>query len=954
MEKITEQMIKQKIEENKYRLLSQVEVSDDDYDTLINYTKSKVKYLYMQVLPKPDLMLSLALVQIAIRYYKEGRYWKCFLEEIDEEISTAKQNYLGQIFSKTLYTYGLFELNRETGDIQMYVENIKAHAFVTNYYMEGFYEFAYAYFENNLFRELSEDIEEDLEDLSAFMGYSLGINKDAISSEGGEKRAAKSYRLLKATRAVFAQCDIQTIKSVFYPVLLLIEKYYYDDAVPVLTSNRYEKGFIDWCNRKNAIEEVRKERGTTNRKAYSHRPFISVDVDREKSMLVIPAQKFRNEDCVGTANVCVALNGHVNTYELELYRSFGIYISEEIRIPILGVFNAIDISINTLSEKKYHIGESSYRIFNSAWESIPKFCKGHNYILVKPEINVTWLDEKDLLDYTDMYNQWQYFSAIINDASVCYIGNKPVSIMGEFSYEPIYEQLVEYFEVINKNGKKMCVSRSHPAVSFVVDKNKVRGTALIVNGNKYFVNDVLDKNCYDWPENKTKMAINVLLESLLPTRDGVYEIVLDVPGENSRIICDYLLLARFNCKFDKARYMYRSEACLTICKDKHNVYAIDEQWMCNFEDDDTVQYTIPLCAEFNHVEFNIELDEIYKIRIPVRMFLYGFSLTKMEHLKAEYIWYADLKENVYIKLPGAKKVWAYWGKERYNKSTGTEIADETFRIDISEFVRRIKKEERYRWQYINIEYEDNAIRHVALPPILRNLLVEPYFRLGCIDGEVYTELSIKGEANLFLKAVDSYAGNVIIDGLPIQSGRIVLPEMTTEGLYDLYPYMEEGDEFGFEVITTTLKPLKRIGAVNRSNLVNCRFSIKNVIFQEENLNLEYEYFINVVEKECENVYIGNMNCIKVENGRYDKESIKRLGRVRFVLYQNDEEMKATLQMYSYYDEEWMEPYYDRKGKSIISCDSNLLNKVTDYNRFVELDEDFTEYVINVEKLRRTR
>ena len=98
---ITEQTIVRQIEENEYKLLGQVEISDEDYDVLLNHTKNRAKYAFVQTIIKPDLLLSVAMVQIAIRHYKDGRYWPCFIEELGiDDVSGSKLNYLGQIFSK--------------------------------------------------------------------------------------------------------------------------------------------------------------------------------------------------------------------------------------------------------------------------------------------------------------------------------------------------------------------------------------------------------------------------------------------------------------------------------------------------------------------------------------------------------------------------------------------------------------------------------------------------------------------------------------------------------------------------------------------------------------------------------------------------------------------------------------------------------------------------------------
>lgn len=546
-EEINSQCIEEEILKNKYKLLGQINVIDEDYQKLVKYARARVHNMVIATVPKADLMLSLALVQIAIRHYSEGKFWRCFQDEIGEDFSSAKLNYVGQIFSKTLRTYNLLELHRENNSSQMYVENIKAHAFVTNYYMHGFFDFAYAFFENNLFRELSEDLGEDLVALSQFMETTLSSNRDDVSIDGSARKASKSYRLLKSTRAVFAQCELQSIYSVFYPILLMIDKYYYEGEAPAFPQNRFEIEFLEWCRNRQILENVKHENMSISRRLYSHKPYLKVLVDDERVFLVIPPQKFRNDSCDGKAEVLVTINGYSETKELELYKSFGIFISEEIKIPILDIFDGIEIVVKSLVEKRFRIPASNYIVFNNSWESLGKFSKGHNYLLVKKGIEVTWGEERDLLDSTDVYSLWQYFSVIITENSICYVGNKPLSIIGEFSFEPVFDETIEEFQVFN-DDRMTNVTRTHPGISFVVEKNRLNGTTLIINEKRYFIRDIREKNMYDWPEDKEKMAVNILLENILTEDDGFFDIKIDIPGENIKKVCEYLLMRTFNCK----------------------------------------------------------------------------------------------------------------------------------------------------------------------------------------------------------------------------------------------------------------------------------------------------------------------------------------------------------------------------------------------------------------------
>ena len=955
MESINSQIIEKRIEENNYKLLGQVWVSDSDYDVLIKYVKNKVNNMVRFTIPKPDLMLSVALVQIAIRHYQDGKYWRCFQDEIGEKISSAKLNYIGQIYIKTIRMYGLLLLQREDNSSQMYVENIKAHAFVTNYYMQGFFEFAYAFFENNLFRELSENLSEDLEALSGFMETTLSINKDAIFSGGETRKAAKSYKLLKSTRAVFAQCDFHSLYAVFYPVLTLIDKYYYEGEVPVIPQNRFEVEFVEWC-RNRQIEE-RKKHGYSSviRRAYSHKPFIKIDIERELAMLVIPAQKFRNEECDGEAKVLITVNGYMETKSLELYKSFGIFISEEIKIPILDIFQEINVEISSFSKRTFHFLQNNYRIFNNSWESIPRFLKGHNYLLTKKTENVIWEHEEDLIDSTDVDTNWLYFSANITEDSICYVGKKPLSIIGEFSQEPIFDEIVENFQLLSSNGKNITVTRNHPGISFVVEKQKLNGTALIVNGIRYFVRNINEKTIYEWPENKQRMAVNIILENILSVEDGYYKILLDIPGENTKQVGEYILLRKFNCKLDKEMYIYTDKGHVTIKKDGHTVYFADETWMSVYENDVTAIFEFPITNESKYIEFILLLKgDSYTIRFPIHVFTYGFSPYKMNSEHIDYLWYTELGESLYLSIPGATNVCAYWGKQKQDKYYGEVIDNEMFRIDISEIVCKIKREYKCKWQYINLLYKDGNYRQLPLPAILRNIIVEPFFKFNYENGSMYMNLNIKGKADLYIDIKDYYTQEKIVADRMLVSGRNEFPELSVDGFYDLIPYMEEADEFGLDVVRTDLKYIRGVGCIDMNNLINCRLQIQNILFDEEELYLVYRYFVETTVKEADDVYVGGFFRVQLENGKENWATKKIFGKVRVNIYQKDEEIKFSLVMYSKDEEEWLTPYYDKERNFILGCDNKLLDATKDYDRFVSLDEDLTEYIVDTERLRRIR
>ena len=950
------------LRENNFKLLGQIEISEKDYIELIEFVSAKVKNMYMPTIPNADLMLSLALVQIAIRRYQDGRFWPCFEEEIGYSVPSARLNYIGKIFYKTIKQYNLFIPRMDDGDFQ-YVEYIKAHAFITNYYMQGFYDFSYAYYENNLFRQLnSESIEEDFEDLSSFMETTLKNKNDNIV-ETGSNKATKSYKLLKSTRTTFAICDANTIRKLFLPILKLIDNYFYDDEIPQISKNRYEEGFIEWCRIQDAKNNQKNEKNTRTRKEFSHKPYISVDVDKEFSHIVIPPQKFRDEDCEGHATAIIEVNGYTENIELDVYKSFGLYITEEKHIPIPSIFDSIDITIKTLSEKHYHIPASNYRIFDRQWKYRNRFDIGYNYILVRHGVPTKWENSQDEIDSYDGYRNWNYCSAIINEESIFYVGNKPISIIGEFSAEPIFERKVEHLSAFNKEGNEIVVSREHPAVSFVVEKEKLNGSVLTVNNIKYSVETIKEKICYDWPEDKRKLAISVPLNVILPMEDKQYDVLLDVPGEGNKKLCSYLLVKKFDCRFNKPRYTYDATAMLKIIKGDCLFDITDESWEVESESEKSITYTIPLDMSSEKAELILYLYDEYKITMPIRVFKYGFSETSMKSQRDEYIWYTELKETLYVKLPGAKSVSAYYGKLDMSTFEGILIAPDTFRIDISEFVRKINEDSQITYHYITLEYEDNAKRRLGLPVIYRQTVIKPYFKLF-LDGEVpYIDVDIKGNSNVFVE-IKTLSGDMVVAKKPIANGKNTFPELSKDEYYNFQPFIEESGKFVFNTTREYMQPLYNVGCIDLDNLEKCELIIKTLSAEENILPLNYEYHLNLIKKEDEITYIGSLIGFKIEshskNGRarYEKDSEgkavrKKLGKVHAFVTRIEDELNVSLQVFSYDDEDWYSMYYDKSTKSLVHIDDPVLSS-KEIDRFIELDEFSanTTFDIDISRIRK--
>ena len=954
--------ILQDLKVNRVSLLGQIRISAEEYRILLRYTKNRLSNLEIGHIVPTDILLSVALVQIAIRNYGDEKYWYCISRETGVYLSTQKLSYVGRIFLKTVHTLDLFTLTNERGANQQYVENIKAHAFVTNAYLQRFFEFSAAYYERNLFRDLSPDIRDDLEDLAAFMRTTLSDDGDTIIERDQLSKTAKFYRLLKSTRSVFAYAGPDSVYDLFYPCLQLLDKFFYDDIRPQKPVDRFEEGFLKWCDseEKKAME---KSNGARNvRTLASRKPYLSVSVYSESISIVIPPQKFRPDACDGAVSVTVTVNGRSITNRLSLYRSFGIYVSEELRVPIQSLFDEVDICISALAEKRLRIPAQDYRIFNPSWNSIPKLRPGQNHLLVKKALPVECQQSKDLIESSECSRKWDSYSFSISDESVIFLNGRPLSIVGEYSPDPVFENPIQSFSVKDNEGHPVVSAECHPLVSFLVDQKKLHGTALLINAKRFPLESISEKSYFRWPKDPSLYVVSVDLASVLPLKDGGYQVILDVPSDPPKSICEYLILRDFQCSIDKDLYIYDQNAALFVLERQHAVTATGEGWRL-LPSNVGKQFSVPLRSEDDQISFQI--DNTYWINLPIHVFRYGFSQKEMRTDRPEYLWYADLGETLYLMLPGASSA-----KIRYSGPVGvryapcTKYAENCFRADLSGIKHSIHSGKNQTWHELTIIQNTGGTEsEIPLPSVLRKLDISPYFRLQFRDGVICCNVErILGDAAAFLTVVETETDIIAADSVPITVGNNPIPGLSTGVLYRLQPYMEESDEFGFLSEKTPLAEIAKTSAEDWDHLEGCELSVCSVQHQGKPLKSPCNYYIVMEEKLDGNRYLGSMygrkkaeeaqNRIQQSNAA-GSPKIYRLGKTLLDVSVSENGLSVYPLVFSYIDETWKDLRFDLSNQLLLHADDWLLSQpLMEKERFIILSKGKTSFIINPDRIRR--
>ncbi|AEV68313.1 hypothetical protein [Acetivibrio clariflavus] len=934
------QRIMKKVNSPEVQLLCQISVSGNEYEELLKYTRSKILNLYMQAIPVPDLLLSMALVQIAIHRYDEGNYWDCFLDEIGIDVSAVKRNYLGQIFMKTLRHFNLFIIEQEKGSRQAYVENIKAHAFVPNNYLFGYFDFLFSFYDRNLFRQIPENLEYDIFDMIDFMSDSLSSNSDNVRLEDFGNKPPKIYRLLKATKNVIAQCSPVVICNLISKHLIMIDEYYYDRKLPI-KDDRFTSSFIAWCETQESeinIDPIVNRR----RKAvgvFYNKPYFEINRSNGQAFLVVPSQKIREDEFSGSVFVEVEYDNKTIKRELDMYRAYGVLVSEQLKINVGNIFTSYRINIISCTTRPFKIPEREYRLFNEDFTELQKLKKGQCYIFTKKGASVkSDLRAVYVNSHHDLWDEYSYSD--INEDSVIYINNRPISIAGEFSEEPLFDHVSNEY-ILYSGERQIQTAYKHPVISFKVAKKALAGTFIWCNNNRFCAKIENVSSIYEFDYDLENCGVSIALSSVLDNKDGLYQIWIDEPGKHRRLICQYVLITSLRCRPEKPRFIFCDKALVHIIGD-YDITPLN----CERVNDNV--YSLDLTSGTEEAIFELLLEGVnYTLIVPLKVFKYGFS-RQWKYRRENYLWFPEIENDLFVFMPGATRAFVYLGNEE-ECIEGEKQSNGEFRFDITDFVNKIRQSSS-AFANINLKYFDNKWRYLPIFRVLKRLWLHK-FEMVYLNNMVRIISEYEGKAKLKVRISDIATKEIVTEKY-LDNGSTDFPELDYNKLYSLEKIQVIPDPFGFSDQSTSLGVIYKIGTIDFSDLTNCKMVIKSIACNGVMLNLDHIYTVYNLTKISDFTYIGKLTFkpkLAINSSKKIRES-DVFEKVRFEIMFEEGDVNI-LSLHALEDGDWTEIWYDVKTNKLISAFDDLLYSSKNYERFIPLYEDITDYNVEFRRVK---
>lgn len=932
------------------KLISQIEVSEEEYASLLDYTRDKVKNIQIQQFARPDVYLAITMVHVAIRNYSEGNYWDYFIDEIGFDIPTVRKSQLGKAFVATLREYDLFEVAHEVGSNYAYVENIKAHAFVPNSYISGYLDFVFSFYDRNLSRYIDTNIEEELTEMIDFMGTTLSDKTDKIKLDKFEDNAPKSYKLLKATRQVIAQGPTYVVVENIINHLRMIDDYYYDDKYAV-NNDRFSIAFNNWVReRESEINKGLTEKRRRNNSKYFKKPHFEIDRNNNLAYLVIPEQKIRNDEFNGSANVIITYNGNSKAVKLAMYRAYGTLVSEIVKIPIPDLFGEYDVTISSGKDRNFNIPARDVRIFDEDFNETNRLPKGHAYLLVKKGSKV---NSEDSYVYANL-NQpnWDEYSYEgISENTIIYINGQAYSILGSFVDKIEFKDILNDFDVTAHDFSVQSVYQ-HPELSFKVERESVKAVFIWCNDHKINVFENADA-IIELPNDNVYLGVMLSLNKYVGKEDGFYNIYLDEPGKLKKALCNYVLISGLKYIPDRYRYIYSEYADVTI-KGSYDLVPVN----CEMLSENLFRLNL---LESSEMLLNLLLNGVtYTLHINLPTFKYGFE-KKWKVEKLDMLWHTDLKNDFYIHMPYATQAKISMNHKRDRFVYGEVVEENTFRFDLTTMAQIIQSS-KSPFNYIDLHFFDNKWRSLPVYRVLNTLWIRRFI-LGMADSEIFIDVSYEGKSDIKVLVYENDTDNLVVEKY-ITQGKNLMPELTEDGLYRIERYESIQDDFGFgEELSLIMQPLYKMGIVNYNNLSNCKMFIDKIYHEDTALELDFRYTLYDLQMIDDFTYKGSLHGVMKENKKVLKseKSIVNYKNPKFNKYYVGKEVEITLDVE---DNKWYVSgielidddesgclYYDKKQRKLISWNDPILDSSKDIERFLYLDNDMIHMEVSFRRVK---
>ena len=808
-------------------LLSEIEISDREFDLLMYYFKKR--YIYVKAnerRPFVDMMFTVAMVQIGIRYY-ENNFWPqvCKASGI-ESIEGNHRNWVGGSVTETLLAFG-----KPVYGQNEYVTNIMMHCFITDSFAKRFFDYLFQYYRLDLERNLSELQDVDLEYLC----------KSIINPY------AKRQQLLSDYAAMSIRADRAYCKGIIAKSLTMIDCSFWEEEYPEdCLTGRLAERFEEWKESSTFYQvdkrKYQKDIHNGNGIRKYRKPHMTCDLSRGIFHIILPSQMVPASDMEDTPDVTwFVVSKSQRQFSCELVEGFSGYRTKQIEF---------EINANTIFDKYIFLlfadkmplrsfvwNEKQAQFFtdDGRWMAGTQLEEGRVIAFVSDNSKI----ESSAIRYKGYEYGISYYELQIQEGDF-------VCVQGEENYyvgkipKPGLSQNGAVLGVrlsIDDDSDEIMVYEKHPEIVIDMEENQFYGTAIIVNGA---VNKLSQMKFVDVKAGRisAKKYYFVRAEELKGIREGYNHVVVDYPKSLKRLNMEYFLLTEFLFEFPGAPFIYQKNAVLKINRKYHeNIMYLSEtteMQSIKFRMSDLVDGILSLDGE-----------EGVKLFFDVPLLLLSWDRKEWSYKKPKDIWHSDLNRIFYLKYPLSTIGLFVDGQQDRSLNNYKKRADGVFECDITKLMTYFSKSKMLEGIVLKAGIQEIPLFKILQKSFLVNAVLTPDYVNNCIEAK----LDLIGKAAYY---ADLYCEDEIVaEKEPVSNDGLVSFHVEIETADYTIKVYETEDDFGFDEDYDFVGE-KSLAMVNPADLIGGCMKIINILKTSDQtffpIDNNYRYLIYLEEQ----------------------------------------------------------------------------------------------------------
>jgi hypothetical protein len=627
-----------KREMKRVKLIGDVSVDDEEFALLEERFISCYKKLVNAGVSSDyifDETFLVAMVQLGIRCYRDGRFWPEISGELGIDIPSHRHDGILRSFIKSAKKYNK-RIFTENPDI----ENILAHGFVSNGYLDSFFDFLFTYYRIDMERDMGQCETADL--VNAVIEKNSHVREQLIRTH---------------TQKAFS-INTKGVKIRVRRIITLMDRLFFDDDFRLVSSNRIYSGLASWAKKSTAFAKERDSReynGTgTKGLRMTTSPYIKADYDGIQSFsIIIPKQLIRSDSEIFPDKILVKIKTteKAEAYPLEIYGDRGItgFRTKEISIPISHEQLFLRYSFELAEENSKmrslpSISKSDVRFFNEDGYLLSgeKLKTGKIYAYCRAQDEITSSCIVDMIVFGNIRRS-DFF---LEEGDIVFLpSGKPVSA-GKIIAEGVSEKGLVRGIIAKIQNCAINLYREIPYVILKMKPDRIASTIISINGNRRRASCVMYTE-FSIDENSEERGYFVNLSNLGISANGIYTLNISVPNDSTSRVWTFALIHDFDFEFDGAPYIFKSAGCITI-RGCDSIYPLDEVDLLGEQ-----VYGFEFIPGRTDLQFEKDLmNEKLIISIPIPALFWKMNETdEWNSRQIDDLWYDQLPNVVFFMFP---------------------------------------------------------------------------------------------------------------------------------------------------------------------------------------------------------------------------------------------------------------------------------------------------------------